>query len=83
MEGDIIVQRNAIDDNSVISDSSSTSSGSRQHSYRSRTRKEKQNKHHGPKGIMFKWWDRNSEESISPAHPLTRSSCIQTDPVNK
>ena len=44
MEGDIIVQKNDIDNNSIISDASSTSSGSRRWSYQSRTRKEKQKK---------------------------------------
>ena len=41
MEGDVIVQETDIDDNSINSDASSTSSGSRQRSYWSRTQKEK------------------------------------------
>ena len=44
LEGDIVVQQNVIDieETSIISDASSTSSGSRRRSYWSRTRKEKQ-----------------------------------------
>ena len=58
MEGDIVVQRSEIgDEDSVTSDASST--GSRRRSYRSRTRKEKQKKRHGPKGNIkaITWWD--------------------------
>ena len=46
MEGDIIIQKNDIDGNMIISNSSSTSSGSRRRSYQSRTGKEKQKKRH-------------------------------------
>ena len=41
MEGNIIVQKSDIDYNSIISDASSTSSGSRRRQYRSNSRKEK------------------------------------------
>ena len=60
LEGDIIVQRSDIDDeDSVTSDASSTCNGSRRRSYRSRTRKEKKKKRHGPKGNIkaITWWD--------------------------
>ena len=64
MEGDIVVQRSDInidveDDLSVTSEPSSTSCGSRRRTYRSRTRKEKQKKPHGPKGNIkaITWWD--------------------------
>ena len=44
MEDDVVVQENDIDTDeiSIVSDTLSTSSGNRRHSYRSRTRKEKQ-----------------------------------------
>ena len=54
MEGDIIDLKNDIDENSIISDSSITSSGTRRRSYQSRTRKEKQKKRHGPNGKTIK-----------------------------
>ena len=41
MEGNIIVQKSDIDDMSVVSDASSTSSGSKRQSYQSKSRKEK------------------------------------------
>ena len=41
MEENIIVQKSNIDDNSIISDASSTSTSSRRQSYHARTRKEK------------------------------------------
>lgn len=47
MQGDIIVQRNNVD--SVTSDNSSTSSGSKRWSYQERTRKEKQKHQHRSK----------------------------------
>ena len=62
MEGDIIVQKTDIDDGSIINDNSSTSSGSRRRSYRSRTRKEKQKKRYGTR---LSWWDNNQKISIS------------------
>ena len=73
MEGNIIVQKNDIDEDLIISNNSNTSSGSRRRSYRSRTRKEKQKKRHGSK---ISWWDYpvmnyiNSEPNPNfPSHP--------------
>ena len=40
MEGNIVVQKNDINDRSIVSDASSTSSGSRQRMYQARTRKD-------------------------------------------
>ena len=57
MKGYIIVQKGDIDDNSILIDASSTSSGNRRWSYQTRTEKEKQKKHYGPKGKKIKWWD--------------------------
>ena len=44
MEGNIIVQKSEIDDNAIISEFSSTSSGSTRQSFQLITRKEKQKK---------------------------------------
>ena len=62
MKGDIVVQKNNVDTDEIfiVSDASSTSSGSRRRSYCSRTRKEKQKKRHSSKGERvksIKWWD--------------------------
>ena len=49
MEEIIIVQKGDIHDNLIISDASSTSSGSRRQTYGVRTKKEKEKLYHGPK----------------------------------
>ena len=54
MEGNIIVQKSDVNDMSIISDASSTISGSRSRFYQSRTRKEKQKKRHSLKGKRIK-----------------------------
>ena len=73
MEGNIIVQKTDVEDNSINSNNSSTSSGSRGRSYRSRTRKEKQKKCHGSK---ISWWDDSVMNYVDsepnpqfPSHP--------------
>ena len=86
MGGDIVVQKSDIDDISIVSDASSTSSGSRRQPYRSRTREEKQKKRHSPKGKRIKWWDDKVSEikregSSFPIHPPVRPSSAQADPV--
>ena len=53
------------DEESVVSDASSTSSGSRRRSYRSRTRKEKQKKRHAPKGKLVS----SNQDPLKRAHP--------------
>ena len=51
MEGNIIVQKGDIDDNSIVSNASSTSSGNRRQSYQARTWRKKRR---GPKGKIIK-----------------------------
>ena len=93
MEGDIFVQRsdiNSDNDISIVSDTSSTSSGNCCRSYRSRTRHEKKKKRHGPKGDCIKsikWWDdkgsiNSPEESNFPTHPPTLVPPFMTGPDN-
>ena len=88
LESQIIVQKNDtdLDDASIVNDNSSTSSGSRRRSYRSRTRVEKQKKRHGPKGDRvksIKWWDdKKSEDNSFPTHPPPIVNPVP-DPVDK
>ena len=86
IQGSIIVQKSDINDTSIFSDTSSTSSGSRRRTYQAQTRKEKQKKHHSPKGKIIEWWDDKTaeiktEESKFPTHPPIRPSATQSDPV--
>ena len=75
-----------IDETSIISDASSTRSGSRRRSYCSRTRKEKQKKRHGPKGDKVKsiTWrdDKKSDDCNFPTHPPPIVTLVP-DPVTK
>ena len=81
MEDDIIVQKNDIDEYSIISDSFRTSSSSRRRSDRSRT-KERQKKRHGPKNKRIKWCDKKLEQ-LNFLTSQNKSSSIPTDPVNR
>ena len=88
MEGNIIGQKSYIDDNSIIGDSLSTSSGSRRRSYQSGTRKERQKKRHGSKVKRLKWWDEKTakpeiEQSNLPTHPPLRPLVAQTDTMTR
>ena len=79
IEGNIIVQKTDVDEDSIISNHSSTRSGSRRRSYRSTTRKEKQKKRHGSKISL--WDDRKSNDSNFPTHPPHVLPSVPPDPV--
>ena len=83
MEGDIIVQKTDIDNNSIISNNLSMSSGSRRWSYRTQTRKGCGKKCHGSK---LRWWDdpdvQSVEDSKLPTHPLEIHSTDHLDKFN-
>ena len=84
LEGDIIVQRSDINDSSIVSNNSSTSSGSRQRTYRQLTKKERSRSRHKSK---ISWWDDpvmnyvNSEPN--PHFPSNPDTVQSNGPVNK
>ena len=62
VEGNIQAHKSDCDKESVVSDTSSTSSGVRRRIYcQSRTWKEKKKEQHKPKGAQIKWLDLSQE----------------------